>query len=66
MHVYGCYQSPLSKSCQVSVVESKNCCSYVNGNSEILFHQGLCLPSGPCVTDEDVEIIVNEIKSVVR
>lgn len=28
-----------------------------------LFRQGLCLPSGPCVTDEDVKYIVETIKS---
>ncbi len=37
--------------------------SYNNGVSEELFKQGLCLPSGPCVTDKDVEYIVNNIKS---
>ncbi len=36
---------------------------YVNGVSEALFTQGLCLPSGPLVTDEDVDRIVNIIKS---
>lgn len=35
---------------------------YVNGVSGGLFPKGLCLPSGPCVDDEDVERIVNEIK----
>ena len=34
---------------------------YVNGISESLFKQGLCLPSGPCVTDEDVVYIVKMI-----
>ena len=36
--------------------------SYVNGVSESLFKHGLCLPSGPCVTDDDVEFIVKTIK----
>ncbi len=36
--------------------------AYVNGISESLFKRGLCLPSGPCVTDEDVEYIVESIK----
>lgn len=40
-----------------------HCPAYVNGVSEHLFGQGLCLPSGPMVTDDDVEYIVNEIKS---
>lgn len=37
--------------------------SYVNGVSEQLFTMGLCLPSGPWVSDEDVERVVSEIKS---
>lgn len=37
--------------------------AYVNGMSETLFAQGLCLPSGPMVTDEDVDRIVKVIKS---
>ena len=37
--------------------------AYVNGVSEALFAQGLCLPSGPMVTDEDVDRIVKVIKS---
>lgn len=36
--------------------------AYVNGVSEALFAQGLCLPSGPLVTDEDVNRIVEIIK----
>ena len=36
----------------------KNNPAYVNGVSEELFKKGLCLPSGPCVTDEDVKYIV--------
>lgn len=35
--------------------------AYVNGVSESLFARGLCLPSGPCVTEEDVRYIVNQI-----
>ncbi|WP_039969253.1 DegT/DnrJ/EryC1/StrS family aminotransferase, partial [Bacteroides fluxus] len=34
--------------------------AYVNGVSESLFKRGLCLPSGPWVTDEDVHYIVEE------
>ena len=37
--------------------------AYVNGVSESLFKRGLCLPSGPCVTDEDVARIVDVIKN---
>lgn len=36
--------------------------AYVNGVSEALFAQGLCLPSGPMVTDEDVDRIVEIIR----
>lgn len=36
--------------------------AYVNGVSESLFRQGLCLPSGPMVTDDDVARIVSTIK----
>ncbi len=40
-----------------------DCPAYVNGVSERLFGCGLCLPSGPMVSDEDVEYIVKEIKA---
>lgn len=36
--------------------------AYINGVSESLFRQGLCLPSGPMVTDDDVARIVSTIK----
>ena len=39
---------------------------YVNGVSERLFNKGLCLPAGPCVTDEDVAFIVDRIKAAYR
>ena len=35
--------------------------AYVNGVSEYLFSVGLCLPSGPWVSDEDVERVAREI-----
>ena len=35
---------------------------FVNGVSESLFKVGLCLPSGPMVTDEDLAYIVETIK----
>lgn len=38
-----------------------NAPAYVNGVSEHLFGRGLCLPSGPWVTPEDVRMIVGEI-----
>ena len=36
---------------------------YVNGVSESLFNYGLCLPSGPMCTDNDIKRVVNVIKS---
>ncbi|HIZ87526.1 MAG TPA: aminotransferase class I/II-fold pyridoxal phosphate-dependent enzyme [Candidatus Coprenecus pullistercoris] len=39
--------------------------AYVNGVSERLFRTGLCLPSGPCVTDDDVRHIVASIKDAI-
>jgi dTDP-4-amino-4,6-dideoxygalactose transaminase len=39
---------------------------YTNGISEQLFNSGLCLPSGPCVSDADAERIVTEIKRCPR
>lgn len=43
----------------------QNAVAYVNGVSEALFKRGLCLPSGPMVTDEDVKRIVETIKTVI-
>lgn len=36
--------------------------AYINGTAEALFKRGLCLPSGPMVTDEDVSYIIQNIK----
>ena len=36
--------------------------AYVNGVAEGLFKMGMCLPSGPYVTDEDVRYIVGKIR----
>lgn len=36
--------------------------AYVNGVSEQIFSQGLCLPSGPMVSDEDIVYITKLIK----
>ena len=36
--------------------------AYANGVAESIFRRGLCLPSGPMVSDADVERIVNVIK----
>lgn len=37
--------------------------SYINGTSESLFKTGICLPSGPWVTDEHIRYIVKNIKN---
>lgn len=42
-----------------------SCPAYVNGVSEELFSMGLCLPSGPCVTDDHVRYIVDKIREAV-
>lgn len=44
----------------------KSAPAYVNGISEALFEEGLCLPSGPWVTEEDVEYIADEIKKLIH
>ena len=43
----------------------KNAPAYVIGVSESLFKVGMCLPSGPLVTDEDVRYIVDKIKEAI-
>ena len=43
----------------------KNAPSFTNGFSEYLFKHGICLPSGPWVTDEDVRYIVEKIKEAI-
>ena len=43
----------------------KDAPAYVNGVSESLFKMGMCLPSGPCVSDEDVRYIVENIKAAI-
>lgn len=44
----------------------RNVPAYVNGISEELFHKGLCLPSGPCVSEDDALWIVDTIKENIR
>lgn len=39
-----------------------DCVAYINGTSESLFKKGLCLPAGPCVTDDDIAYITRSIK----
>ena len=43
----------------------KDAPAYVNGVSEACFKVGMCLPAGPCVSDEDVRYIVDTIKQAV-
>lgn len=40
--------------------------AYTNGVSESLFKVGICLPSGPWVTDENVRYIVDNIKASIE
>lgn len=58
----GIESRPLWKPMHKQPVYRNNPC-YVNGVSEALFKRGLCLPSGPCVTDEDVHYIMEQIKA---
>lgn len=40
--------------------------AYTNGVSESLFATGICLPSGPWVTDDDVRYIVDTIRASIE
>ena len=41
------------------------CCPYYGDNTEgRLFDDGLCLPSGPILTDEDIQRVVDVIKKM--
>ncbi len=44
----------------------KHAPAYVNGVSEALFKVGMCLPSGPMVSDEDVAYIIDGIKGLIE
>ena len=39
--------------------------AYLNGVSEEIFKVGICLPAGPCVSDDDVHYIVDCIKEAI-
>ena len=41
------------------------CPSFVNGVSEAIFRTGMCLPAGPCVSEDDVRYIVDSIKNAI-
>ena len=43
----------------------KDAPAYINGVSENLFKTGICLPSGPYVSDDDVKYIVETIKNAI-
>ncbi len=43
----------------------KGCPAYVNGTAESIFKVGLCLPSGPLVSDDDARFIVDAIKEAI-
>ena len=43
----------------------KNSPAYVNGVSEAMFKRGICLPSGPMVTDEDIDYIIAKIQEAI-
>lgn len=43
----------------------KNAPAFTNGVSESMFKHGICLPSGPWVTDDDVKYIVQKIKEAI-
>ena len=44
----------------------KNAPAYINGVSEDLFKMGMCLPSGPYVTEDDARFIVEAIKELIH
>ena len=60
----GIESRPLWKSIHKQPV-FKNAPAYVNGVSEAMFKRGLCLPSGPMVTDEDIAYIIENIKNAI-
>ena len=39
--------------------------AYVSGVSEALFRRGLCLPSGPMVSDDDVRYVIESIREAI-
>lgn len=43
----------------------EGCPAYLNGVSEAIFKVGICLPAGPCVSDDDVRYIVECIKEAI-
>ena len=75
MHRQPVYCAPLNEKlklkneeldCGVTCQTSASSIAYLNGVSESIFKCGLCLPSGPMVTDEQVRFIIDSIKESVR
>ena len=48
-----------------TLLEGPKMVAYVNGVSEAIFKVGICLPAGPCVSDDDVHYIVECIKEAI-
>ena len=61
LHKVGIEARPLWKPMHLQPVY-KDAPAYVNGVSEKLFKTGICLPSGPWVTDGDVRFIVQSLE----
>lgn len=57
----GIESRPLWKPMHLQPVYKKSP-AYVNGVSEELFKKGLCLPSGPMISDEDAKFIIESIR----
>ena len=61
----GIESRPLWKPMHLQPVYAANP-AYVNGVSEKLFKQGICLPAGPWVSDENVRYIVDSIREAIK
>ncbi len=73
---YGCDRNELAARLHAANIESRplwkpmhlqpTCRAfphYTNGTSERLFANGLCLPAGPCVGDDDLERVIRTIRN---
>ena len=49
-----------------TVLDGPKMTAYTNDIEVELFKVGMCLPSGPCVTDADVAYIVESIKEAIK
>ena len=65
LDTYGIEARPLWKPMHLQPV-FRDVPAYVNGISEKLYKTGMCLPSGPWVTDDDVRYIVESLKNAMR